>query len=222
MEKIDLELFKEALNEAWDNKIRREVESCTEEIITSERHKAAMQAILDGTYEKKSVWKLTKAKVAAILVAAALLLASCAVIYRNEIRDFVEEIFADFTKLTYSDKDIDGQTIDTVYAFTYVPEGYVLEKSTITPIKVRYEYRNANNDFIIFEQKVLDTASFGYDIESEETETLKINDIEIYCITTKQSCFYLWNNGHYTFEIESSVPIPTEELTFLIDIKISK
>lgn len=55
MEKTDLELFKEALNEAWDNKTRREVESCTEEIITSERHKAAMQAILHGTYEKKSV-----------------------------------------------------------------------------------------------------------------------------------------------------------------------
>lgn len=217
MEKTDLELFKEALNEAWDNKIRREVESCTEEIITSERHKAAMQAILDGTYEKKSVWKLTKAKVAAILVAAALLLASCAVIYRNEIRDFVEEIFADFTELTYSDKDIEGKTIETAYTLTYVPEGYILENSSQTPIKVRYEYRNAHNDFIIFEQKVLDTASFGYDIESEGTTTLTINDIEIYNKSTTQSNFYLWNDGVYSYKIQSNISIQYNELKRILD-----
>ena len=115
MEKTDLELFKEALNEAWDNKIRREVESCTEEIITSERHKAAMQAILDGTYDKKSVWKFTKAKVAAILVAAALLLASCAVIYRNEIRDFVEEIYDKYIEVIYFNEDNRGKTIEKIY-----------------------------------------------------------------------------------------------------------
>ena len=217
MEKIDLELFKEALNEAWDNKIRREVESCTEEIITSERHKAAMQAILDGTYEKKSVWKLTKAKVAAILVAAALLLASCAVIYRNEIRDFVEEIFADFTKLTYSDKDIDGQTIDTVYAFTYVPEGYVLEKSTVTPIKMRYEYKNDNNNFIIFEQRILDTAKFAYDIENGYTILINNREFDIYCKSTKQSCFYLWNDGVYSYKIQSNVSIEYNELEQILD-----
>ena len=196
MEKIDLELFKEALNEAWDNKIRREVESCTEEIITSERHKAAMQAILDGTYEKKSVWKLTRTKIAAILVAAALLLASCAVIYRNEIRDFVEEIFADFTELTYSDKDIEGKTIETVYKLTYVPEGYVLEDHSKTPIKIRYEYKNANNDFIIFEQMVLDSTSFAYDIENGYTKLFNNNEFDIYYKSTKASSFYLWNNGY--------------------------
>ncbi len=106
MEKTDLELFKHALLEALELNLQEEEKDFADKVETSERHKAAMQAILDGTYEKKSVWKLTKAKIAAILVAAALLLASCAVVYRDESRDFVEEIFADFTKLTYSDKDM--------------------------------------------------------------------------------------------------------------------
>jgi hypothetical protein len=217
MEKTNLELFKEALNEALDNKIRREVESCTEEIITSERHKAAMQAILDGTYEKKSVWKLTKAKVAAILVAATLLLASCAVIYRNEIRDFVEEIFADFTELTYSDKDIEGKTIETAYSLTYVPEGYALESTSKTAIKVRYEYRNANNDFIIFEQRILDTTKFAHDIENSYSKLISNNEFDIYYKSTRASSFYIWNDGYYSLELHSNIPIPDDELINIIN-----
>ena len=145
MEKSNLELFKQALNEAWDNKIRREVESCTEEIVTSDRHKVTMQAILDGTYDKSAKWKLTRAKVIAILVAAALLLASCAVIYRNEIRDLVEEIFEDFSKATYSDEGADEDTIEEIYELSYVPDGYVLEESVITPLRVRYVFVISQN-----------------------------------------------------------------------------
>ncbi len=151
MEKSNLELFKQALNEAWDNKIRREVEACTEEIVTSERHKEAMQAILDGTYGKVTKWKLTKAKIAAIIVAAALLLASCAAVYRNEIRDLIEEIFEDFSKATYSDEDTDGCEIENVYELTYVPEGYVLEDTQITPLFIRYEFADTSNSILIFE-----------------------------------------------------------------------
>lgn len=164
MEKSNLELFKQALNEAWDNKIRREVESCTEEIVTSERHKATMQAILDGTYDKSAKWKLTRAKVVAILVAAALLLASCAIIYRNEIRNIVEDIFEGFNQVTYSDEGADKDAIEDIYELSYVPEGYVLEESVITPLRVRYVFINTQNDTIVFEQRVLDSSNFLFDI----------------------------------------------------------
>ena len=144
------------------------------------------------------------------------MLASCAVIYRNEIRDFVEEIFADFTELTYSDKNIEGKTIETEYTLTYVPEGYVLEKSTVTPIKMRYEYKNDNKYFIIFEQRILDTAKFAYDIENSYSKLISNNEFDIYYKSTKYSNFYLWNNGHYAFMIESNMQIPIEELETII------
>lgn len=216
MEKSNLELFKQALNEAWDNKIRREVESCTEEIVTSERHKAAMQAILDGTYGKSAKWKLTRAKVVAILVAAALLLASCAVIYRNEIRDLVEEIFEDFSKTTYSDEGADEDALKEVYELSYVPEGYVLEESVITPLRVKYVFVNIKNDTIIFEQRVLDYSSFAFDVESGYALWLSDNELDIYYKITKESHFYLWNDGHYSIELRSNIPISDEELILII------
>ena len=217
MEKSNLELFKQALNEAWDNKIRREVESCTEEIVTSERHKATMQAILDGTYDKSAKWKLTRAKVIAILVAAALLLASCAVIYRNEIRDLVENIFEDFCKATYSDEeDTDGKTIEDVYELSYVPEGYVLEESEITPIYVKYTFINANNIFS-FEQRVLDYSSFAFDIENGYNLLFNSNGFDVYYKNTSEYHFYLWNDGEYSLLITSNNKLSNEETQTVIN-----
>lgn len=217
MEKSNLELFKQALNEAQDNKIRREVESCTEEIVTSERHKVAMQAILDGTYDKSAKWKLTRAKVVAILVAAALLLASCAIIYRNEIRDIVEEVFEDFSKATYSDEeDADGIAIEEVYELTYVPEGYVLEESIITPLKVKYVFVNAENDTILFEQRVLDGSNFLFDIENGYNLLLNNNRFNVYYKITKEYHYYLWNDGCYSIKIRSTTHLTHEELKSII------
>ena len=220
MKKSNLELFKQALNEAWDEKIREEVEACTEEIHTSERHKAAMAAILDGNHEKeekRSAWKLTRAKIAAILVAAALLLASCAVIYRNEIRDFVEEIFEDFSKVTYSENDAeDGKTIEEVYELTYVPEGYVLEESNVTKLLVRYKYVNGN-DTLVFEQRALDYTSFIFDIENGYNLLLSYDNIKVYCKTTDNAYYYLWNTGIYSVKIRSSSQIQNEELRLILD-----
>ena len=217
MEKSNLELFKQALNEAWDNKIRREVESCTEEIVTSERHNAVMQSILDGTYGKFVKWKLTRAKVVAILVAAALLLASCAVIYRNEIRDLVEEIFEDFCKATYSDEDTNGETIEEVYELSYVPNGYVLEKSFEDSLIVKYKFVDSNNNMLAFEQRVLDNSKFLFDVESGYALLLNVDNINIYHKTTKAVHIYLWNDGCYSIKIRSTTPLTHEELKSIID-----
>ena len=221
MAKSNLELFKQALNEAWDNKIRREVESCTEEIVTSERHKATMQAILDGTYDKSAKWKLTRAKVVAILVAAALLLASCAVIYRNEIRDLVEDIFEGFNQVTYSDEGADEDAIEDIYELSYVPEGYVLEETFKDSLIVEYKFVDNNNNVLTFEQRALDGSNFLFDIESGYTMWLSNDNINIYYKTTSYYHYYLWNDGCYSIKIRSTASIDIEELKLIIDgIKI--
>lgn len=221
MKKTDLELFKQALLEALEINLQEEEKDFVDKVETSDQHKAAMQAILDGTYEKKSVWKFTKAKVAAILVAAALLLASCAVIYRNEIRDFVEEIFADFTKLTYSDNDIDGQTIETVYELTYVPNGYVLKDTVITPTLVRYKFINSSNNMLIYEQKIL-SASFMFNNENGYNLLMSLDEVDIYYKTADNYHYYLWNNGEYSFLISTNDQLSNEDIDQMINNIVAK
>ena len=53
MDKSNLELFKQALDEAVSNKFDNMAANCTEEIVCSERHKLAMQAIVYGKGDTK-------------------------------------------------------------------------------------------------------------------------------------------------------------------------
>lgn len=216
MEKTNLELFRQALTEAVSSKIDSVIEGCDEEFEISDRHKTAMQAILDGTYERRSGWKSTKAKVAAILVAAALLLASCAVIYRDEIGGFIKEVYDEYVQITYSDIDSTPKTIEKVYEFTYIPEGYTFEKSYIGVAVVRYTYTNCDNDFIAFEQSILN-GSVAINNKGSSVVTVNISGIEIYHISTRQNIYYLWSDGEYSYEIESSQPIEYSELEKIIE-----
>ena len=89
MDKTNEELFKQAINEALTNKFQRMADACDEEIVCSRRHRKAMRAIVSGKTPRKPL----STKMIAILVAAAvLLLAGCAIIYRDEIREFITNI----------------------------------------------------------------------------------------------------------------------------------
>lgn len=213
MEKSNLELFREALFEAMSSKANEA--DLAEKIEPSDRHKATMQAILDGTYERKSVWKLTKAKIAAIIVAAALLLAGCA--YRNEIRDFIEKFYDNCIVVMFSDKANEGKMIEEVYELSYVPEGYVLEDTIADPTNIRYEYRNSNGSFIRFSQIILDGYTYAFDNESGSYEYITIENIKVYHHNSDVFHLYLWNDGSYAYELRSNVPIPTEELILIIN-----
>ena len=125
MDKSDLELFKQALNEAVSNKFDKMADECTEEIVYSERHKLAMRTIVYGKTDNKRVLSPKMRRIIAILIAVALLLTSCGIIFRNEIREIFKEFFV---SLTYESNDEKDEMIEEVYTLGYLPEGYTLNK----------------------------------------------------------------------------------------------
>ena len=215
MDKNNFELFKQALNEGLSNRIDKELEACTTEAIPSLRHKLAMRAILRGkTNNIKSISPRTR-KVVAILIAAALLLTSCAVICRDEIRGFIEEVTEHFAKLSHSDDATGGDAIEEVYEFTYVPEGYVLEESNANPLLTQSVFCNSDNKLFL-EQRVLDSTLFFVDTENYET-ILIVKTYDIYYKTFDGRHYYLWNDGKYAIKITSDTVLPVEELTSIIN-----
>ena len=125
MDKSNLELFKQALNEAVSNKFDKMADECTEELVYSEKHKLAMRTIVYGKTDNKRSLSPRMRRIIAILVAAALLLTSCGIIFRNEIREIFEEFFV---KLTYESNEESQQILEEVYCLGYVPKGYDLKK----------------------------------------------------------------------------------------------
>lgn len=216
MDKSNLELFKQAINEGLSNKINSITNSCTEEIVCSEKHTIAMRTIVHGKISKKSATSLKARRIIAILVAAALLLTSCSIIFRNEIRDIFESIYDFFVAVSYTEEDSDGTTIEEIYRLGYVPEGYYLEKEITTPVCIQYKFANQNGDYFWFEQKLIDGTNFVVDRENEYMKIVDKDIYEIYYRSTDKKHFYIWNDGKYSIKLSSSTKLCNNEIILLI------
>ena len=214
MNKNDLELFKQAVSEGLSNRFDSVVNECTEEIVYSEKHKLAMRTIIYGKTDTKRAWSPKMKRVIAILIAAALLLTSCGIIFRNEIREVFEEFFV---KLSYEGDDESSESIDDVYFLSYVPEGYVLEKEKITPVRVQYDFSNKDGKFFFFEQRAITGSDFYIDIEQGYSKITEIEEYEVYYRYNNQNHIYVWINDNHSFSIMSNQEMLNEEIVLIIN-----
>ncbi len=208
MDKSNEELFKLALIEGLSNRIDRQIADCTEDVVTSASHNRAMSKIVKGS-------SLCIKKIIAILVAAVLLLTGCAVVYRQEIRSFIEEIYESFMTLKYSEGGDENKDIEDVYELTYLPEGYELKDSFFGEAMIRSLYVGEYNT-ITLEQFSLDKGHSYLDIENGYTKIVEITNWEIYYKSSPKIYYYFWNVGDYYLKIGSDFELPIEELQKIV------
>lgn len=195
------ELFKQALVEGVNRRIDRELAACEEEVFFSRRHIKAMNRIIKGKTPAKPINR----KMIAILVAAAiLLLAGCAIIYRDEIRSFITDFREFFVKVTFDKGESESRVIDEVYELTYIPDGYEIESEYMDRHMVQYIIKGSEGDIIKFVQRPLDMSSFYIDIEHDYDNSMRIGQYEIYYRYTNTTYSYIWNDGKYALNIYSS------------------
>ena len=212
MDQTNEALFKQAINEALTNKFQRMADACDEEIVCSRRHRKAMRAIVSGKTPRKPL----STKMIAILVAAAILLAGCAIIYRDEIREFITNIKEFFVEIKFDEGENDSQYIDEIYELTYIPEGYSLKEQNINRMGVHYIFTNFDSKRIKFIQRSLDASSFYIDSEHSDNTIIEIENYTIYTRNTGDIFYYLWNDGRYAMQIHSSERLSDDELLLII------
>ena len=210
MRENDIELFKCALIEGLSNRIDRQVAECTEDVVTSASHNRAMNKIVKGS----SSFGIKK--IIALLVAAALLLTGCAVVYRDEIRTFIEEVYESFMTLKYSEQGEENKIIEEVYELTYLPEGYELNDTFTCETMIRSIFVNENL-IISFEQFPLDRAHSYIDIEKGYKKIVEITNWEIYYRYSSPYHYYFWNVGDYYLKLVCDLELPIEELQKIVD-----
>lgn len=207
------ELFKQALVEGVNRRLDREIAACDEEITYSRRHIKNMARIVNGKTPRKPL----STKMIAILVAAAILLASCAIIYRNEIREFFTDLSEYFVKIKFEEGQNFSQNIEEVYELTYVPDGYTLGKQEINRMMVQYIFTDPDENYIRFIQRSLDASSFSVDIENSDNEIIEIGNYMVYSRQTNGTYYYLWNDGKYALHIYSVQQLSDNELILIIN-----
>ena len=222
MDKEARELFGKALAEAFAEKFDEELAACEETAACSQEHYDKMQKIINSSCSAPKR-KFSRKSLVAIIIAAALLLTGCAAyICRNEIRDFVEDVYEKFVRLTYCESDKQSTPkIDEVYELTYVPDGYELVEEIINPVKVLYEFENQEGALLIFKQVVLDKTNYGFDVEEGNTLLYEFNGFKIYCRELDTSLHYIWNDGEYSLRLTSSITLDEAELEKIV-LGISK
>lgn len=213
MDKSNLELFKQAISEGLSEKFDSIVDSCTEEIVCSDRHKLAMRTIIYGKADTKKALSPKMKRIIAIIVAAALLLTSCAIIFRNEIREVIEEFFV---KLTYSDDVTSGNIIEQIYELTYLPEGYILDTENISYTATKFKYINSENNYIYFEQHTINGSEFTVDSESGYSQIKEIEEYDVYYRFTGKYHNYIWSNNEYAFYLTSNQQLSIVEIELII------
>ena len=213
------ELFKQALVEGVNRRLDREISACDENIAYSRRHIKNMERIVKGKTPKKPINK----KMVAILVAAAvLLLVGCAIIYRNEIREFVTDLSEYFVKIKFEDGENFSQNMEDIYELTYLPEGYTLETQVVNRMVVEYLFTNADDDYIKFIQQSIDASNFYVDIENSDNVIIEIGDYTVYSRKTNGTYYYLWNDGKYALHVYSSMELSDSELMLIINGVVTK
>jgi hypothetical protein len=214
MNKKDLELFKQAIDEGISNRFDKLAAACTEEIVCSERHNLAMQAIVYGKIDTKRTWSPRMKRIVAILVAAALLLTSCGIIFRNEIK----EIFSDFfVSVKYDNNDKIGQTLDNIYYLSYIPDGYIIEDEIIGSLFVQYRYIDDDNHVIIFTQNILNGMEYIIDSENGYSEMIEIDKIKVYYRYTGEMHIFVWNDDNYSLKLTSNNKLTDDEIAEIVD-----
>ena len=217
MDKTDLELFKQALTEGLARRVERELASCEGgAVVCSTAHLKKMDRIINNKRIFNPSLSLGKAKVAAVLVASTLLLASCATVYKDEIREFIKTVYEDYFSISYPSGDDDLSTIEVVYEMTYLPEGYTLREEVLNEAYSYYFYENKEGDMITFMQIPLNT-SFEFGVENGDGEVIYVGEYEVYHRETELGISYLWNDGKYAMILESDTSLPKKELKKIID-----
>ena len=218
MKKTNMEIFKQALEDAVSCQFDDLVAACDEEIVFSARHLLAMHAIVYGKADTGRTRSLGMKRVIAILIAAALLLTGCGIIFRHEIREVFNEFFV---SLRYESTDESDKTIKDVYVLGYVPEGYILEKERIEKTFTQYKFVNKVGETLCFEQRPLTLSDYYIDSESGYSKIKEIEDYEIYYRFTGTNHVYVWGIENYSMKLKSSVELSSDELILIIDkIKI--
>ena len=210
--------LKKALFEAMSEKYENELSNIDSEqkIICSKKHYLKLSAIL-GFKVTQNI-KFSVRLLIGILIAGLILTGCTAYVYRNEIKEFLVEIYEKHISVSYDSNNKTTMSNDELIScqFTYIPEGYELVDESIMRLDAFYKWQDSNESVITVHQTIFDGAEFYIDVEKGNTEIINYEQYKIYCRKFENSCSFIWNDGVDAFTLKSSKQLSNEELFKII------
>lgn len=202
-----LQAIQEVFNERFDDEMK-ELES-EEPHIFSEKHNKKMAKLIKD--QKKPYFMLictTGRRVACIIATIIILSASALSVkaIREAIFDFIMKAFSDHTVVTTESGTDVGypETIEEEYYISELPEGFNQTQRFSSDKSLCINCFNDSGDYILFTQQVKSVYETYYDTYLNK-ETINYNNQEYIIIESSIDTTYIWDNGHYIFEVTSNL-----------------
>lgn len=193
------------------NRIDNKLKNCKEDASISIAQAKRMSDVLGINVH----WRPSAKKIIAILVAAAILaLAGCGIIYRNEIRKFIINVYETFFDVRFeNDNHLNQDNIK--YELKYVPDGYVLNSNLSEEDYFLYE--NAQNDRLELFIYRLDTTIAKFDNEHEKNNIMLELDVgTVLKHVSSSRITYMWNDGYKMLVLRTNSDLTENEAKMII------
>lgn len=216
--------FEKALTDAVLARYQKTIAEDSEPVELSDSYKKSIEGLTRKTERK--TWKYVNKTWKRILIAAILIVllattvvAAVPALREGLIRFITHDNGVAFTfEFTQEDLDRAPKEIETYYAPSYVPDGFMLVDQSILSVSSQYFYMNDTGNVFDYMQSVLwqyeidptdlSTVSSRFTVNSErtsiETVILQGYEVQIITMTTPQQtedCVVLWTDHQYLYEI---------------------
>ena len=202
MKDPDIKLWKQALQEAMEEKQNELLASVTEEVTPSAQHLRRVSRILGVSVVDERPKRYPAKRVLAWGLAAVLLMtcALTAYAYNGAELGFVERKYGAYTQVSFavSDDALAADRIVEAYELGYVPNRYVRTRVYVHDQRVECVYQNGKGDEIEFQQYPLGAdEAWGFRNEFGDTEIKRYGERYLYCYNCEDSRTFLWRDQKY-------------------------
>lgn len=224
MFRTDVKPFADALCEALSEKYSEELSACGCDASCTPGHYKKMSAILGirvgktAHPVKKTVW--------ALILAAALLLASCAAyVYRREIGGFFEKVYEDFITIESSGRHTNGsvKTGEWSVDVSYIPSGYTLVRQDNRGVSISQDYEDASGKTISLLLYSSGSISLFLNLGDEPASVVTVGNTDVYCHSSSIMYSYAWRTEGMAVILRTPYKLTPDELESIVTgVKVSK
>lgn len=163
---------------------------------------------------RKPKKRLSKRKIVAILIAAAILvsLMFTVVAFGDRIGSFIINITDKAFDFGMKSEDGYPKAIETKYYPTYIPEGFDIVGGHDYSVEKEYRLSDGTSK-IVFRQQIITEGTISVSNEGDGYQLYNVGDITVYCFDIERSDVYImvWEYNKYAFVMKFSKCIGVEE-----------
>ncbi len=166
--------------------------------------------------QKRWYWNYTNTpgeRACAVLVSLVLVLSMCLSVsaLREAIGNFFVDVYDSFVRIFPNDTSDDApESIEIVYTFASLPDGYVMTEQIVTNIYAKTKWNQGEKEILLIQNPIFEDMFVDADIEVDQAEIITLGEWSVYYTAEHQNRNFIWVTNEYLYRLKCSESIELE------------